>query len=152
LGDYLTNDITAALGVIMKNNIWVFTDTKFSASNPHSSLMRLSFNWGLPIKGYSNRADRIDEQTKATRHLLNKYYTSFTDLRAQVSNVSIFFGGDLMTEDEILNTIWKDASFAFASLAVVFLFMFIHMESVVLSFAALIQIALSFPTCVSRCL
>jgi hypothetical protein len=146
MGDVLTNDILGALGIIMKNNIWVFTDTKFSASNPHSTLMRFSFNWGLPLKGYSTRNDRIQEQTAMTREFLYKYRASLNDLRTQVSNVSVFYGGDLMTEDEILSTIYKDATFALASLAVVFVLMWIHMESLALSFAALFQIALSFPT------
>jgi hypothetical protein len=61
-------------------------------------------------------------------------------------NMTVYYGGDWVTEMEIMDTIYSDAMYAIGSFTLVFFFMVLHTESLFLSFTALVQILLSFPT------
>lgn len=170
-GQFLTHDLNRALGMIMQNQVWQLTDTNFSASNPRSTLMRFAFDWGTPLEGFNDANDRPSEQIASMRKWLGALAGMLRETReATKDNITVYFGfvhmcpfsfvfpntfviarsGDYITEMEIYSTIMSDAGFATGSLVLVFLFMWIHVESFFLSLMGIFQIMLSFPTHVSR--
>jgi len=171
IGDYLTGDFKSvrivpsglffffffqlnlrfsrqALSVVLKNQVFFYTDETFSSENPTSRLFRIQLNWGYPVPPYSNPEADVGAQSVVLRDFLSTFSTKYLKAHQnERTDIALFYGGDLLTEYEIQQTIFKDASFAVASLCLVFLLMWIHMESLFLSLCALLQIFLSFPMC-----
>ena len=62
------------------------------------------------------------------------------------SKVEIVWGGDLLTQEEILLVLQHDLVLAVISFVTVFAFTFIHTRSLFLTTLGLVQIAVTFPT------
>jgi hypothetical protein len=131
-------DLIEALTAVFRQGIYHFTDERFKPTSPVSEYFRIQFRFGRPVVGFSNayvflkrlfqvtglnqiyyRDDRKDEQWQKFRVYINSKLSFFQSIDS--AELPVMFGGNSITDFEILQTVWGDAKLAMASLFVVFL-------------------------------
>jgi predicted RND superfamily exporter protein len=137
-------DLVEALTAVFRQGIYHFTDERFKPSTPVSEYFRIQFRFGRPVKGFSYSNEREEEQWEKYRTFINSKLSFFKSLDSK--ELPVMFGGNSLTDHEILKTVWGDATLAIASLSVVFILMYVSMGSFFPSFMGMLMICFSFPT------
>eukprot|EP00029_Vermamoeba_vermiformis_P000282 TRINITY_DN1030_c0_g1_i4.p1 TRINITY_DN1030_c0_g1~~TRINITY_DN1030_c0_g1_i4.p1 ORF type:complete len:1469 (+),score=345.30 TRINITY_DN1030_c0_g1_i4:97-4503(+) len=137
-------DLIEALTAVFRQGIYHFTDERFKPSSPVSEYFRIQYRFGRPVKGFVSSDQRSEEQWQKFREFINAKLSFFKSLDSK--ELPIMFGGNSLTDHEILQTVWGDATLAVASLSVVFLLMYVSMGSFFPSFMGMLMICFSFPT------
>lgn len=116
-----------------------------NGSTPKAFAARSVFRFGRPISGYNDSAKDVDKQTDeylewitGLLELIDSTETSYQD--ADVLAFSLDYANDSVSSQAL-----KDMAFAGASIALVFLFVWFHTQSVFLAAATMLQVLLAFP-------
>jgi hypothetical protein len=145
LGPVLT-DIDSGVAAVLRYGIYYYTDKTFSAATPRSSLFRIQFQFGSPLPGYVNYRDRyVEQEAKFGTWAMANIHPLLSGLETGVDGLRVFYGGDGVTEREILRTIYTDASFATLSLLCIFGLLWLNTESLFIAVVSTFEIALSVP-------
>jgi Patched family/MMPL family len=137
-------DIDGGVARALYEQRYEYCDRQFSPSNPRSTLLRIEYRFGTPLAGFVSSADRIDEQTERYRRFVVRLMDDVLST-ASAGDVRVYYGGDVATEQEVQRAVIGDAALAIVSLALVLVFLCVHMRSLPLAVGALAQILLSFP-------
>eukprot|EP01125_Pyxidicula_operculata_P022221 TRINITY_DN896_c0_g1_i4.p1 TRINITY_DN896_c0_g1~~TRINITY_DN896_c0_g1_i4.p1 ORF type:complete len:1558 (-),score=465.23 TRINITY_DN896_c0_g1_i4:2150-6823(-) len=146
LENYPPSDIEGGVTNLLLAGEYQYTSNNFSRTNPKSTSLRIEFTFGTPLEGFTGP----DDQTKVQYEVFKTWLT--TTLVSYLNEVSerpdlgieVFHGGNGITQDEILATVFKDTTFAFASMVIILFLMWFHMESFGLALLSLYEIVSSF--------
>ena len=87
-------EISEGLEKIFKLGIYGYTGQEFSLQNPSSSLLRIQFNFGLPLPGYSTFTDRRSQQNEKVNKFLVSFLSFFRNYnKLETDSYRIFYGG-----------------------------------------------------------
>ncbi|KAJ9465286.1 Circumsporozoite protein [Diplonema papillatum] len=64
------------------------------------------------------------------------------------AGVSLSYGGQIVTDAEVMACLIRDAQLAFASVVIVFAYLFLHLSSLFLATAGIVQLLITFPASV----
>ena len=140
-------DIKAALDYIVRSDnadetIWFMG----SAFDPQSKILstdklRSEIIVGAPLYGYEDPLGD-GQDSEALRHLksIKSLLQNFN-----VPGVRLVYGGDLITELEVWETVKKDAFIAVSSCFIVYIYMVFHLRSYFVASLAVLQLAIPFP-------
>eukprot|EP01059_Diplonema_ambulator_P000449 TRINITY_DN1037_c0_g2_i2.p1 TRINITY_DN1037_c0_g2~~TRINITY_DN1037_c0_g2_i2.p1 ORF type:complete len:1688 (+),score=502.07 TRINITY_DN1037_c0_g2_i2:192-5255(+) len=128
---------------------WFFSDD-LNISSLSCSYLRSEIAIGSPVGGYPNPAISISEQARLVRPKVLELRNKFLKIWSSVEDthphgVSLSWGGDFITEDEILEVLITDAMWAIPSLLVILMYCLYHLRSFFLSATAVFLLLLSFP-------
>ena len=130
--------ISATVYRTLAEGVYWFTDAGFNSKDITSArYVRADFLFGSPIT--APVGDQYGKFKRFTRDLIHVLREASTD------RVQVRFGGDGITEEEVLMTLLNDAMLSLISLTLVGTIMAIHTRSMFLTVAGLAQIILAFP-------
>jgi hypothetical protein len=146
LGAQLT-DIESGINTVLRYGIYYYTDKQFSSTNKRSTLFRIQFQFGSPLPGFDNYRDRYTEQEELFGSwAMANLHPLLRDLdTTSVPGLRVFYGGDGLTEREILSTLISDASFASFSLLCIFGLLWLNTDSLFIALISTFEIAVSVP-------
>ena len=135
LGDKLVRPLGVSLESIqsLDNPDWFFSQGHTTGS---STLLRSEFEFALDH-------DPSDQEKDEFRTWMRRIQKPMLEM--QGDGVNIYFGGDMMTELQMLDQLYRDMTFAGVSFLLVLIYTAVHTESLVLAVMSMLMIALSFP-------
>jgi len=122
-----------------------YFDKGFSISNPIAKYSRGSIGFGRPLVGFKNRDDRSDEQSKELGDWFDKEFSKFLKDTKSVGSVEVLFFATPLVREEFLGIVLMDSLRVLASLALVFVWIWLQTNSIVIALAGIVEIMLSIP-------
>lgn len=83
----------------------------------------MTFNFGLPLDGYTDYQDRKTEQEAKLGKYISSYLSLLQNYKFSSSSLSLICGGDFITAEEIQNSFFNDVVLASISLNFIFIFL-----------------------------
>eukprot|EP01064_Diplonema_japonicum_P038754 TRINITY_DN949_c3_g4_i1.p1 TRINITY_DN949_c3_g4~~TRINITY_DN949_c3_g4_i1.p1 ORF type:complete len:1848 (+),score=334.77 TRINITY_DN949_c3_g4_i1:80-5545(+) len=128
---------------------WFFSDN-FNLTNLSCTHMRSEMALGAPVLGYPNPIASSAEQKAYMKPralaLRNRFLAIWGDIKAKHPNdLELAWGGDFITEDEIIDILVSDALWSIPSFIVVLLYCLYHLRSGFLAFFSVFLLLISFP-------
>jgi len=125
------------------------TDAQFGAGVTTAGALRSQFTFGFPLEGFSNTADRAEEQKEQIEQFMKEAFfeklDKWNENNAKEGFLLGYIGGPLMTESTN-KLLMGDFSLVALAFIVVYTYVLIMTQSFFYSTMALAQIFLSFST------
>eukprot|EP00931_Biecheleriopsis_adriatica_P072685 TRINITY_DN47102_c0_g1_i1.p1 TRINITY_DN47102_c0_g1~~TRINITY_DN47102_c0_g1_i1.p1 ORF type:complete len:1116 (-),score=235.19 TRINITY_DN47102_c0_g1_i1:84-3431(-) len=122
-----------------------YFDKDFSVQNPVSKHSRGMIQFGLPLPGYNNSDDRSAEQREKFRKWFRKEFNDFLQSTSKEGDVEFLFFATPLIREEFLAILVGDMLKVVVSLGLVFLWIFIQTNSIIIAIAGITEIILSIP-------
>eukprot|EP01029_Cantina_marsupialis_P016372 TRINITY_DN3642_c1_g1_i3.p1 TRINITY_DN3642_c1_g1~~TRINITY_DN3642_c1_g1_i3.p1 ORF type:complete len:573 (+),score=165.55 TRINITY_DN3642_c1_g1_i3:68-1786(+) len=147
------NDIPTTLNT-MKSDLttkgasYFFGDDYAIGTNEDSTRTRSLFRFGLPIAGYNNPMKDMMDQITETVDIQYDLYEALQDepeYDCDSCKFKLLVSGMSLMDREMLNLAINDSFFITLAILFVWIYMTIHMKSLLLASGGMLQILLSFP-------
>mmetsp|Transcript_49552 Transcript_49552/g.152939 ORF Transcript_49552/g.152939 Transcript_49552/m.152939 type:complete len:1090 (-) Transcript_49552:354-3623(-) len=129
----------------MSAEVDYYFDKGFSLSNQVSKYSRGSVRYGLPLPGYINKDDRSDDQEKKFVDWFDKQFSNYLKETKEAGSIEVLFFATPLIRREFLNIILFDSLRVLVSLVLVFIWLWIQTNSIVIALAGIMEIILSIP-------
>eukprot|EP00039_Didymoeca_costata_P009116 m.120592 g.120592 ORF g.120592 m.120592 type:complete len:1010 (-) comp14368_c0_seq2:153-3182(-) len=115
----------------------------FDIEKAESHVTRATFRFGLPLKGYKNAKDRNEEQIEKIEEFVGSLKGYLDD--ASEGGITVRYLSPILTEMHFQELIIRDVLWVLMSIILVFLFMWLHIQSAFLAGFGILHVILSFP-------
>lgn len=122
-----------------------FFDKGFSVANPISTHSRGVIRFGYPLEGYKNRDDNEEKQEEKFGKWFRDSFNDYLQDTKEKGKVEVLFFATPLIRDEFISLILMDVLKVFVSLGLVFVWIFLQTNSIVIAIAGLSEIILSVP-------
>eukprot|EP00051_Salpingoeca_urceolata_P017516 m.239317 g.239317 ORF g.239317 m.239317 type:complete len:947 (+) comp18977_c2_seq1:474-3314(+) len=113
--------------------------------NLDSYTTKLIIRFGLPLPGFTSPRDRADEQEKKIDDFIESFSSVLSDNRDVSGKPALRYSAAVLNDEHISSIIFGDSVLITASIVVVFLYMWFHLQSAFLAGFGMLHIILSFP-------
>ncbi|XRB13341.1 hypothetical protein RI054_06g31780 [Pseudoscourfieldia marina] len=133
----------AAKNLLRDGRGYWYCTKDFSENDLDPVAVRAEFTFGRPVDGFTTRQEQPGAQEAAYRSFVQSLYPF---LKSQSdSDLAVYFGGEYLTEFEIRSELAKDAQWSMLGMCLVVLYMLLHTQSMFVTAAGVLQIAISYP-------
>eukprot|EP00441_Pelagodinium_beii_P047546 CAMPEP_0197622544 /NCGR_PEP_ID=MMETSP1338-20131121/2808_1 /TAXON_ID=43686 ORGANISM="Pelagodinium beii, Strain RCC1491" /NCGR_SAMPLE_ID=MMETSP1338 /ASSEMBLY_ACC=CAM_ASM_000754 /LENGTH=1119 /DNA_ID=CAMNT_0043192285 /DNA_START=159 /DNA_END=3518 /DNA_ORIENTATION=+ len=122
-----------------------YFDSGFSVSNPVSKHSRGIISFGMPLPGYKNSDENRTEQRDKFSAWFREEFNDFLQETQKSGDVDALFFATPLVRDEFLAILLSDAMKVAVSLGLVFAWIWLQTNSVVVAIAGIAEIVLSIP-------
>jgi hypothetical protein len=125
-----------------KEGTWYFTQN--FPKDKTSSVLRVRFYFGLPLKGFESREDQYEEQQRLFRAWATDVLLPYLET-ASSESLQVIYVEDSIRREEIRKVVVSDGTFAFGSFVFIISVSAFQMRSVAIPLAGVVTIAMSLP-------
>ena len=155
VGSRQFGDVVRVSTQLASEGLYGYTDKTFNPASGFAAGVRAEFNFGTPVDGFSDEKDRSGAQrAQFVDFVKTQLYPKLKAASTYGENpgngpdrLGVTFGGDVITELEIVEALWRDVSLAGIGFSIVSVYMWAHLDgSVFLAACGMAEIIVSFPT------
>ena len=147
-------DVVRVTTQLAAEGLYGYTDKTFDPSRGTATGLRAEFHFGTPVDGFTSEKDRSGAQreqfvefVKAQLYPKLKAASKYGENPANgPDRLGVTFGGDVITELEIVEALYRDVSLAGIGFSIVSVYMWAYLDgSVFLAACGMAEIVISFP-------